>query len=148
MPHARRLIVLAAVQALGTLPTIPAAKVKPGRAAPMPVAQAPYLLVYGRRERAGPVSGSGATRKLQRELTLRVEAVTTGDDDDALVDQVAAEVEAALMADNTLGRVCKDLYLSATDLDARAEGETRLGRAWLDFTVIYFTAANAPETAL
>ncbi len=145
MPHARAAIVAAAVAALGALATVPASRIKAGRAAPMPVAPAPSLLVYGRRERSAPVSGSGAARKLQRELTLRVEVITAGDDDDTAVDLVAAEVEAALGGNVKLGGCCSDLYLSATDLDARAEGETRLGRAWLDFTVLYFTPANRPD---
>lgn len=145
--HARRQIVTAAVQQLGALASIAPEKIKPGRAAPMPVASAPYLLVYGRREQSA-LATMGRSPSLQRLLTLRVEVVTAGDDNDELVDQIAAEVEAALMGNDTLGGACKSLYLSATDLDARAEGETRIGRAWLDFTVMYFTVAPSPEAAV
>jgi hypothetical protein len=145
--HARRSIVAAAVAVLTGLPTT-GTRVKPGRAAPMPVAQAPYLLVYGRIERSAPIT-IGRGRKLQRELTLRVEAVTaSADDSDDQVDQIAAEVEAALAADPTLGGRAKDLWLATTDLDARAEGEARTGRARLEFTVSYHTVAAAPDQAV
>jgi len=149
VPHARRLIITAAIAALQ--PLIAAGTViaiKAGRAAPMPVAQVPYLLVYGRRERSAAATMGGANRKLQRELTLAIEAVTaSADDNDELVDTIAAAVEAALAGDPTLDKNAKDLVLSATDLDARAEGETRTGRARLEFTVTYFTVASAPDQA-
>jgi len=146
--HARRSIILAATGALQPLITGgTVTAVRAGRAAPMPVAQAPYLLVYGRRERSSP-STIGPGRKLLRELTLAIEAVTaSADDSDGLVDALASAVEATLAGDPTLGGAAKDLYLSATDLDARAEGEDRIGRARLEFTVTYLTVASAPDQA-
>jgi len=149
MPHARRLIVTAAVAALQ--PLVDAGTViavKAGRAAPMPVAQAPYLLVYGRRERSESATIGRGNRLLRRDLVLAIEAVTaSADDSDDQVDAIAAAIEAALAGDPTLGGRAKDLFLSATDLDARAEGETRTGRARLEFTVNYFTVASAPDQA-
>lgn len=145
--HARRKIVLAAVQALTGLPTT-GTNVKPGRAAPLPVAQAPYLLVYARAERSAPVTAKGPGRKLQHELTLAVEGITVSADDDELADALALEVEQALAADPTLGGACRDLFLGSTNLDARAEGETRTGHIRLEFSVTYFTAAARPDVSL
>ncbi len=145
MIHARAKIVAAVVAALTGLPTT-AGRVKAGRAAPMPVAQTPYLLVYGRREASAPLTMGRAGRKLQRQLTLSVEAITVSAlDNDGEIDAIAAEVEAALAADPTLGGLVQDLFLSATDLDATVEGETRTGRARLDYTVNYITVAAAPD---
>lgn len=145
--HARRRIVLAAVAALTGLPST-GARVHAGRAAPAPVASTPYLLVYARQEQSASATMRGPGRKLQRELTLAVEAVTaSADDDDALADTIALEVEAALAANPTLGGVCGDLYLASTALDARHEGESRTGRVRLEFTVTYFTAADRPDVA-
>lgn len=146
--HARRRIVLAVVERLTGLPTT-GNRVHAGRAAPAPVASTPYLLVYARREQSAPITAKGPQRKLQREPVLAIEAVTaSADDDDALADTIAAEVEAAMAADPTLGGICRDLYLSSTNLDARAEGETRTGRTRLEFTVTYFTAADRPDESL
>lgn len=146
MPHARSTIVAAAVTALGDLSTVD--RVKAGRAAPMPVAQAPYLLVYGRSERSQPMTMRGPARRLERELTLAVEIVTALADNDEQADAIALEVERALCADPTLGGVAKDLWLSLTMLEANADGEARTGRARLEFSVTYHTAANAPDQAI
>jgi hypothetical protein len=147
MPHVRTLIVAAAVELLKTCPT-PLGRVKSGRAAPMPVAQAPYLLVYGRPERSAPLAGGRETRKLLRELTLAIEIVTaSADDNDDQVNAIAAEVERALAAQPSLGGLSKDLWLAATTPDARADGEVRVGRARLEFTVQYVTVASAPDQA-
>lgn len=140
--HTRHRIVLAAVARLQPI----GVAVKAGRSAPLPSAQAPYLLVYARREQSAPITNA---RKLQRQLELAVEVVTaTAEDNDAEVDRLAMEVEKALAGDITLGGLCRDLWLGGSDLDARHEGETRIGRARFLFNVTYFTAAGAPEASL
>jgi hypothetical protein len=148
--HARRQIVIAAKAALAGLPSI-AGGVFEGLAGPKSVDATPYLLVYARPEQSAPHTMKGAARSLARELTLAVEGVTaeTGTETgDALLDAIALEVESALAGNPTLGGVCRDLYLVRTDPNARAEGEHRTGRIRLEFTVLYFTAANAPDRAL
>lgn len=148
--HARRLIVRAAKAALTDLATT-AARVFEGRAAPKAAADAPFLLVYARPEASAPATARGPARKLQRELTLAVEGVAAesgAEAGDALLDTIALEVERALAGDPTLGGACTDLWLVRTDPEARAEGEHRTGRIRLEFTVVYFTAANAPDRAL
>jgi hypothetical protein len=147
--HARRRIVLAVVTALETLVAAGTVKtVRPGRAAPAPVATAPYLLVYARQERSASELLDD-DRCLQRDLVLAVEAVfASAEDSDAAGDDIALAVEQSLAADDTLGGLVKDIELVRTDLDARAEGETRLGRVRLEFAVQYFTAAGRPDVSL
>lgn len=146
--HARRAIVSAAVTALTNLNTT-ADRIAPGRAWPVQNGDTPYLLVYAREERSDSDTMGGASRKLVRLLTLSIEGITaeTNDTDDTL-DQIALEVETALHSDPTLGGLCRDLYLIATSIDARANGDMREGRVRLDFLVNYRTAANAPGTSV
>lgn len=145
--HARRAIVDAAVGALGDLVTNEVVTaVKAGRQAPMPIATAPYLLVYGRQERSEPLTIAARRRKLDRMLTLTVEIVTSSEDDnDEQADAIAVEVEVALAGDPTLGGAAKDLWISETSIDASADGEARAGRAGLQFTVTYHTQADTPD---
>lgn len=148
MPHARRAIVLAAVQALTGLATT-GSRVHPSRTWPVAAENTPCLLVYARTERSAPMTMKGAARRLARELTLAVEGVVAEtDDSDATLDQVALEVETALAADPTLGGACMDLLLTSTDIEARADGEFRAGRIRLEFAVTYHTAANAPSVTI
>ena len=148
--HARQSIILAAKAALTGLPTTED-RVHEGRADPQAADATPFLLVYARPEASAPATMKGPERKLQRELVLAVEGVTAeaGDDSgDALLNTIALEVETALAGNPTLGGACRDLYLARTDPNARAEGEHRTGRIRLEFTVLYFTAANAPHASL
>ena len=151
MLHARRAIVRAAKAALVGLPAV-GDRVYEGLAEPKPATSTPYLAVYARPENSAPIAGKGSTaRTLQRQLTLEILGVTAEAGTaagDALLDQIALEVETALAGDPTLGGTCRDLYLARTDPTARVEGEHRAGRIRLEFTVTYFTAANAPAAAL
>ncbi|WP_428673707.1 hypothetical protein [Reyranella sp.] len=147
--HARRRIVLAVVAALrplvdaGTVTAIAA-----GRAAPQPVAKAPYLLVYARTEQSRSINMDD-DRRLQRSPTLAIEAVFASvEDSDEKGDDLALAVEVAMAADSTLGGLIKDIELARTDLDARADGETRLGRVRLEFAVEYHTTAGRPDASL
>lgn len=147
--HARRRIVLAVVGKLR--PLVEAGlvtAVSPGRAAPAPVADAPYLLVYARTEQSRSIN-TDDDRVMQRVPTLAVEAVFASvEDSDAAGDDLALAVEVALAGDVTLGGLIKDIELARTDLDARAEGETRLGRVRLEFAVEYHTTAGRPDVSI
>ena len=150
MPHVRRQIVAAAKRALSALSTVAAANVHAGRAAPVASTAAPYLLLYAREERAESVSSRGqGDRRLQRVLTLVVEAVTAeAADSDELIDAIALEVETALAADPTLGDLAKDLVYSGIAIDGKVEGESRTGIARIEFTILYHTSARAADTPL
>ena len=147
--HARRAIVNAAAAALANLPST-GARVYPGRAWPMAADGPPYLLVYARREQSQPLIMTASTRKLGRALTLIVDGIETGGtDDDAALDAIAAEVEAALAEDPSLGGAARDLWLTQTTLDVSPQdSERRIARVQLEFSVTYQTTAAAPETAL
>lgn len=146
--HARARIVTAIVAALEPLVVggIVAA-IRPGRAAPQPVAEAPYLLVYARQEQSRRINMQDDPT-MQRALTLAIEGVFSSvEDSDAGGDDLALEIERAL-AENTLGGLIRDIELARTDLDARAEGENRIGRLRLEFSVEYHTPARSPDTSL
>jgi hypothetical protein len=151
MLHARRAIVRAVVARLGGIAAAPGG-VHEGRARPKAAADAPYLCVYARPEESAPLTAAGPARKLQRQLTLAVDACTAeagAELGDALFDALALEIETTLAADQTLGGACRDLFLARTDPQVpRAEGEHRVGIGRLEFTVTYFTAANAPHQAV
>ncbi len=146
--HARRQIVLAAVAVLTGLSTT-AGRVHPGRASPSPVVKTPFLLVYARTEESREISSDDHGRRMQRELILAVEGVTaSADDDDALSDAIALEVEQAIEGNPTLGGLVKDVVLARTTMAGGAEGESRTGRVRLEFTVEYHTTAGRPDISL
>lgn len=147
--HVRRRIVLAVKAALQSLVDDGVVtSVSAGRAAPQPVARAPYLLIYARAEQSRSTELDDE-RCLQRDLVLAIEAVfASAEDSDDKGDDLALAIETAMAADDTLGGLIHDIELARTDLDARAEGETRLGRVRLEFGVQYFTAAGRPDASL
>jgi len=147
--HARRQIVNAAAAALAGLAST-GSRVYPGRDWPVSADSADYLLVYARQETSQSATMKGAARSLQRVVRLMVDGVTSSfADNDAQLDAIAEEVEAALAADPSLGGLAKDLFLASTEIVVTTgENERRLGRVRLEFAVIYYTAANAPGTAL
>lgn len=154
MLHARRQIVLAAKAALQGAVAAVEGRVFDGRADPIHTTKKPFLLVYGREEEARDAAalddayGDGG-RRLQRALVLAVEGVDKSDaDTDEELDALALAVELALAADPALGGLAKDVVLARTNLNARAEGESRTGRVRLEFAVEYHTAARRPDIAI
>lgn len=149
MLHARRQIVLAIVECLRRDVT-GVTSVKAGRAAPMPVSEAPFLLVYARREDSREIATlDDDTPRLHRPLTLYIDIVHADpEDDDGAADALCLLVEKAMAGNPTLGGLAKSVELVRTDLDARAEGETRLGRARLEYAIEYHTSALRPELSL
>ena len=79
-------------------------------------------------------------RKFNRELTLVVECVARDPQylDDRL-DAVAASVENAIGADNTLGGLVKDCVLIDTAITMDSSGDAPIGSARLQFRVVYRT---------
>lgn len=145
--HVRRQIVLAVVERLRR--DVPGVAVKAGRAAPLPTGSAPYVLVYGRREQAGSVTSRGDQVRLQRRLSLLIDIVHEDvDDDDGAADAFCLLVEKAMWAEPSFGGLAHDLEGPDTTLDARTEGETRLGRARLEYQLEYHTTARGPDQHL
>jgi hypothetical protein len=145
--HVRRQIVLAIVECLAR--EIPEATVKAGRAAPLPTASLPHLLVHARREAAVSVTSRGDQVRLQRRLSVLIDVLhADAEDDDGAADAFCLQVELAMQADPTLGGLLHDLEGPDTTLDARAEGETRIGRARLEYQLEYHTTALRPDQHL
>lgn len=153
MQHVRRQIVLAVAALLrGRIATI-ADRVYEGRTSPVVASTGAHLLVYARREQSRGVAEDENGRRLQRELVLAIEGVTAGADDsagDETLDAIALEVERILApgAAASLAGLIKDIEIASTDLNARAEGESRTGRVRLEFTVEYHTTAAGPDRPL
>jgi hypothetical protein len=102
-----------------------------------------------RTEDSRAVSEDDTGRRLRRAPVLAIEAVFASvEDSDAGADDLAEPIERTLYADPTLGGLVKDLDLVRTVLDARTEGETRVGRARLEFELEYHTAAGRPDASL
>jgi hypothetical protein len=147
--HVRRRIVIAVAAALQPLlDNGIVTRIQPGRAAPQPVASTPYLLVYARTEQSRGISMDD-DRRTQRALTLAIEAIfASPDDSDAGGDDIALAIERAMAADPMLGGLIKDSELTRSELDARVDGETRLGRVRLEYQIEYHTSAGNPDASL
>ena len=145
--HVRRQLVLAIVERLES--GVPGVTVKPGRTAPLPVETAPYILVHARREQAASVTSRGDEVRLQRRLMVLIDVVHADpEDDDGGADALCLQVETAMQADTSFGGLVHDLEGPETTLDARAEGETRIGRARLEYQLEYHTTALRPDQHL
>lgn len=145
--HVRRQIVLAIVDCLRS--AVPGVTVRAGRSAPLPTATLPYVLVHARRETAASVTSRGDDVRLQRRLSVLIDIVhADAEDDDGAADGFCLLVEKAMQADPTFGWLLHDLEGPDTTLDARAEGETRIGRARLEYQLEYHTTALRPDQHL
>lgn len=110
------------------------------RAVPLGKARLPAILVYAREERIDEWhrDDEGACVR-KRLLTLGVEIVAAGDDAHDAVDALAARFEAALEADETLGRRVESARLVATSIEQDGDGELVALAARLTVEVVYWT---------
>lgn len=145
--HVREQIRVAAATTLNGLPTT-GGRVYASRVSNWNSASLPGLAIYTTAETAEPAA-MGSGRPTARELELVIEAAAkavAGVDD--ILDRVAAEVEAALAADPTLGGLVKRLVLERTEIDLSGEGEEPVGLVRLTFQALYRTPAGDPETTV
>jgi hypothetical protein len=106
----------------------------------------PSLLVFFRREESA-ADAMGRPVPLRRVATFSVIAeVTKATAIDDTLDQIAAEVEAAMGADLTLGGKARDSELQLTESAYDGGGETPIGQYRMDFAVEYRTQQNDPQT--
>lgn len=82
-------------------------------------------------------------RRLQ--IVCEVVAKAASDLDDTL-DTSAAEVEAAITADVTLGGLCKDCWLESTEIELSGDIDKPAGVARLTWTCDYAVLENDAET--
>lgn len=114
----------------------------------MEKAKLPGLCIYSLTESSDDSEIGGATRLIQRSLTMRIEgyADDTSNLDDKL-DTISSECETAIANSSTIDNLLTDLRLTSTEV--RFEGETSSGAGVviLEYAVVYTTAFNAPEVA-
>lgn len=150
MPDHRRKQIRDAVVARLTGLATTATRVHGGRTLPLGDGFSPTLLVYAREERSSLQAMGGAGRPLERRLRLAVHgyvAVVAGDPEDTL-DQIALEVERAMMADERLGGLAVSLELAATDISAvLSDNNRRIGEIRLTYDIEYASAADDPSRA-
>ena len=149
MSHGRKQIRDAIVTALTGLATT-GANVWANRVYPLDDAALPGLIIRTGPENVTP--GGTLGKKIRRVVTFEVEGrvkAEEGDDplDDQL-DQICAEVEAALADDVTLGGLVQSCALSATRPSYSGAMERPVGIVVMSWVVAYQTLADAPETLL
>ena len=145
MPHARQQIREAVVQALTGLQTT-GSNVYESRVYPHDVL--PSLAVYTVRDE--PRQEQTLGQLVHRELTLVVEArakpADGGPTVDDQLDTICAEVEAALMADQTLGGLVQGTELQETEIELSGELERPVGIARMRWRIVYAIVATDPTT--
>lgn len=122
------------------------ARVYASRQYPMASAELPGLCVYTTQEASQPEI-MRSPRRLIRELSIVVECYARATDGvDNALDNIAAQVEAAIGTDPTLGSKVRRVHISQTETMMTNDGEQPVGVARLTFTAEYATFENAPAT--
>ena len=108
----------------------------------------PALLVYAISESSERDSFL-STNGLERSVDILVEGyATTSANLDSVLDTISAEVETAVAGDPTCNGLCKDIFLSNTDVDLTPDGQKPVGSIKLTFECTYRTTTIAPQTAI
>ena len=136
MAHQRETIRKAFVTKLTGLTTT-SVRVYRSRVYPMGSANLPGLIVYATEEESA-APNMGASNQA-RELTVVVEgyAKTSYTLLDDTLDDIAAEVEAAINLDRTVSGSVDTCWLESTEIDLADEGEKPVGVVKLNFKTIY-----------
>lgn len=143
MATARNAIIVAAVAALNGVGKPAGLTIHRMRAKPIEKDKLPAAVVYIVSE---PVKKAAPNATLvQRELRFRVEVRTTGEVPDEALDDYAQWVVEALMTDQSLGGVCRELSEVESEWDAVAADKT-YAAVGIDFIAMYRTVAADPST--
>ena len=144
MAHVRQSIrdhIVSAVTGLSTT----GANVFPSRVYPIAAGKMPGLAVYTLSE-AIEAQTLRPPRGLVRILEISIEAYVEGSTNDDVLDNICAEVEAAVAADITRGGNAKDTILVSFEADF-ADGERPLVVGRLTYQVTYSTAETNATSA-
>ncbi len=76
---------------------------------------------------------------VKRRLQLAIEIVTSGDESDDLLDQIALQVETVMDADPTLGNRVESVLVLETTVAFADSGEKIIGAALLTYEIVYRT---------
>jgi hypothetical protein len=148
--HARKQIRDYVAAGMLDLPTT-GARVYVGRTRPLAAAHEPTWLIYMRSETSSRTV-RGAPPKIERPCTLHLEGrVSTATPPDDLLDQMAAEAEAAIAAminyatAQFFGGLAQNVQFQSTEIiaEADANGERIIGGIRLDYLVTYRTIEGA-----
>ena len=107
----------------------------------------PALLVATDEERVD-VASIHSPQLLERRLTVTVRGVAKAANDvDDVLDALLKDTETAL-AGNTLGGLCKGLYLTSVSVQLDGSTDADVGIVEAAFSADFFTAGNAPDVSL
>lgn len=139
MAHQRKLIRDAVVTRLKTGGTMAGQNVFGNRSRPLFPHELPAILVYSRTD--APELSNEAPREYKRTLTLGIECVAAGRNEeelDDILDEFCAQVESAIFKDETFGGLVSDTLLGDTELDILANGDKPAGGAKILLSAIYY----------
>jgi len=118
------------------------------RVYPMQSSKLPAVLIYTTSEESAE-SAFSKKRVQDRTVDVNVEgyvrAIANFDD---TLDQIAVEVEGAILDDPTLGGLAINTELTGTEATYSGDSEQPVGTIRLTFQVQYRTESGQPETAI
>jgi hypothetical protein len=139
--HGRQQIRDAAIQAITGL-ALTGARVFAGQIYPLQEAELPGICVYVNEESSQLVTRT----TMSRDLSLKIEIyVKSNDDFDAILDDIASDIEVAIASNIALNALVKDIHPSGLQKDLIKDGEKPIGIAVMSFYCSYFTAHNNPD---
>jgi len=146
MAHIRKQIREAFAVALKRDATLVKRKVYSTRVFPLDGDKLPCIAVYTMSESSELMTIGVKTLRREASVVVEIYIRITGTfDDDA--DAIAAQVEASIAQDTTLGGIAKDSILSSTEIEFSGTAEAPIGVARLTYSVMYVTNTQDAETA-
>lgn len=144
MSHVRQQIREAVATAAGTIATSATVYTS----AVYPFDTLPCIAVYTTPESAefdSITTPRTSVRDCDVRVEVRAKAITGADN---TIDQIAAEVEAALAADVTLGGITRDIRFASFNLDVSGEADKPTMLGTLVFVARYRVKENNAQTAV
>lgn len=114
------------------------------RVRPLSSPKLPCLLIYTDNEGIDYVT-MGLPRTQQRTLNVKLEAYVKGNAGyDNQLDDINAEIEAAVYTDITLGGLVKDVRVTGFDAQFSGDGDQPVAVGQITVQVIYHTIEGSP----
>lgn len=117
-------------------------KVSIGRAIPAETEQLPIINIYTTGEDVRRFDE--APKTYQRSMSLVVECIAAGDNDDDLdirLEKLGDKVEELVEKDETFGGLLNKIELTGTDYQSESEAQSPIGALILRFTAQFYTDA-------
>lgn len=146
--HSRQQIRAAVATAITGLTTT-GSRVFISRVHALALNELPCLLVFTRNETSSRAARMGQSGRIERVLSVSVEAyVKLLSGYDNTLDDIAVQVEEALMAAPSLKALVKDIVLSETEIQFSDDGEKPVAVMTLTFVATYHTLEDDVETII